>query len=58
MDSTPADAIEQIKNKNYILRFKGKMGEKPKYTGGILAVGISYNRKTKKHSCKVEELSK
>lgn len=58
VDSTPADAIEQIKNKNYILRFKGKMGEKPKYTGGILAVGISYNRKTKKHSCKVEELSK
>lgn len=54
--STPADAIEQIKSRNYVLRFKGKIGEKPKYTGRILAVGISYDRKTKEHSCKVEEL--
>ena len=28
-----------------------------KYTGRILAVGISYDKKMKKHSCKVEELS-
>ena len=34
----------------------GKMGEKPKYTGRILAVGISYSTKTKEHSCKVEVL--
>ena len=56
VDSTPADAIKQIKEKNYALRFKGKIGEKPKYTGRILAVGISYDRKTKEHSCKIEVL--
>lgn len=56
MDSTPADAIDQIRNKNYALRFKGKIGEKPKYTGRILAVGISYDRRTKEHSCKTEVL--
>lgn len=49
-DSTPEDAIAQIKNKNYALRFQGKIREKPKYTGKILAVGISYDRKTKEHS--------
>lgn len=54
IDSTPEDAIRQIKCKNYALRFKGKMGEKAKYTGRILAVGISYDRKTKVHSCNVE----
>lgn len=57
IDSTPEEAIEQIKKKNYALRLKGKLGEKIKYTGKILAVGISYDRKTKKHFCKVEELS-
>ncbi|MDO4325709.1 MAG: AAA family ATPase [bacterium] len=57
VDCTPDEAIQQIKDKNYALRFKGKLGEKPKYTGKILAVGISYDRKTKEHSCKVEVLS-
>ena len=56
IDSTPQDAIQQIIDKNYVLRLKGKIGEKPKYTGRILAVGISYSRKTKKHSCKVQAL--
>lgn len=56
IDSTPTEAIRQIKDKKYALRFKGKLGENPKYTGRILAVGISYDRKTKEHSCKVEEL--
>lgn len=54
--STPEDAIQQIRDKKYALRFIGKMGETPKYTGRILAVGISYDRKTKEHFCKVEEL--
>lgn len=57
VDSTPEEAIQQIKTKNYALRFKGKLGEKPRYTGKILAVGISYNKKTKEHSCKIEVLS-
>ena len=56
VDSAPGGAIKQIKDKGYALRFKGKMGEKPKYTGRILAVGISYSTKTKEHSCKVEVL--
>lgn len=56
VDSTPEDAIQQIKDKNYALRFKGKLGEKPKYTRKILGVGISYDKKTKKHTCKIVEL--
>ncbi len=54
VDDTPEAAIQQIKDKDYALRFKGKLGEKRRYTGRILAVGISYDRKTKVHSCKVE----
>jgi len=53
---SPEEAIQQIKDKNYSLRFKGKLGEKPKYTGRILAVGISYDKKSKEHSCKIEVL--
>lgn len=56
VDSTPECAIQQIKDRNYALRFKGKLGEKPKYTGNIIAVGISYDRKSKVHSCKTELL--
>lgn len=57
IDHTPEEAIQQIKNKKYALRFKGKLAEDPKYTGKILAVGISYDRKRKKHSCKVEQIN-
>lgn len=56
VDSTPEEAIRQIKDKDYILRFKGKLVEERLYTGRILAVGISYSRQTKEHSCKVEIL--
>lgn len=56
IDSPPEDAIRQIKDRGYMLRFQGKLGETPKYTGRILAVGISYNKKTKEHFCKVEQL--
>lgn len=55
-DHTPDEAIQQIKDKQYVLRFKGKLGEKPRYTGRILGVGISYDSKTKKHDCKIEIL--
>ena len=57
VDDTAEHAIRQIKERNYALRFTGKLGEKPKYTGRILAVGLSYSRKTKEHFCKVEVLS-
>ncbi|MDE6913690.1 MAG: ATP-binding protein [Lachnospiraceae bacterium] len=56
VDSTPEDAICQIKEKDYAIRFKGKLGEMPKYCGRILAVGISYSKSTKEHRCKVEFL--
>lgn len=56
IDSTPKEALQQIKDKHYALRFKGKLGEKAKYTGRIIGVGISYDRKTKEHSCKIEVL--
>lgn len=54
IDSTPEEAIKQIKEKQYALRFGGSLGEKSKYTGRILAVGISYSKETKEHSCKIE----
>ena len=56
VDSTAKEAIAQIKEKQYALRFKGKLGESPKYTGRILAVGISYSKETKEHQCEVEVL--
>lgn len=57
IDSTPREAIQQIKDKGYILRLQGKLGEKVRYTGRILAVGISYQKKTKEHFCEIEILS-
>lgn len=56
IDSTPEDAIRQIRDKKYALRLKGRLEEKPEYTGRILAAGISYSKKTKEHSCKIEIL--
>ena len=56
IDHTPEVAIKQIKDRKYALRFKGKLGEEPRYTGRILAVGIAYDRSSKKHSCKIEVL--
>ena len=56
IDSTPDEAIRQIKEKKYALCFQGKIGEEPRYTGRILAIGISYDKKSKKHSCKIEVL--
>lgn len=56
VDSTPEAAIQQIKDKQYAMRFMGKLGEQAGYSGRILAVGISYDRREKKHFCKVEEL--
>lgn len=49
-------AIQQIKDREYALRFAAKFVETEKYTGRILAVGISYDKNTKKHECKIEEL--
>lgn len=58
VNHTADDAIQQIKDRQYALRFEGKFGEKPEYTGRILAVGIAYNKDDakKQHECKVEVL--
>ena len=53
---TAEEAIQQIKEKKYVLRFEGKLGEKRKYTGRVLGVGIAYDKKSKAHSCKIEVL--
>lgn len=53
---TPQEAIQQIIDKNYAQRFQGRLGESSRYTGRILAVGISYDKEQKKHSCAVEVL--
>ena len=58
VDRTPEEAIQQIKDKRYALRFKEKLGEKTRYTGRILAVGISYDRQQKKHYWKIEVLNR
>ena len=56
IDKTPDEAIEQIKEKKYALKFKGKLGEEREYTGRVIAVGIGYSKETKEHQCKVKEL--
>ncbi len=56
VDHTAEEAVRQIKERNYALRFQGKLGEHSPYTGRILAVGIAYFKKNKKHSCKIEVL--
>lgn len=58
VDDTADNAIRQIKDRRYAQNFDGKLGEEPKCTGRILAVGIAYNRKdeNKRHECKVEVL--
>lgn len=56
VDHTPEDAIAQIKERKYALRFSGKVGQNPEYTGRILAVGIAYSKDSKEHRCRIEEL--
>ena len=56
VDHSVEEAIAQIKDRNYALRFQGKLGERVKYRGRILAVGIAYSREDKKHDCRIEVL--
>ncbi len=56
VDGTPESAIRQIKDRKYALRFRGRSGDIAPFTGRVLAVGIAYDRKTKKHACEVEIL--
>jgi len=45
------EALDQIKNNQYADCLKD-------YRGEILLVGVNYDKKTKKHSCKIEKISK
>ncbi|MGL5822183.1 MAG: AAA family ATPase [Sarcina sp.] len=50
-DDTTENAIKQIKEKEYVQKFRSEReGQK------ILAVAICYDSKTKEHSCKIEEI--
>ena len=51
VDATAKGAIAQIKDKHYIDGLKS-------YTGKVLLVGIAYDKKSKKHSCVIEEVVK
>ncbi|MCM1155532.1 MAG: ATP-binding protein [Roseburia sp.] len=53
---SPDDAIRQIKERGYALQFCEKITGETCYAGEILAVGITYDKNTKKHDCKVETL--
>ena len=58
VDHTPDEAIAQIIDKKYALKFMPKLAGQKIYTGRILAVGFGYWKESKKHSCKVEEILK
>ena len=50
VDHSPEEAIEQIKEKNYMLRFTGNTSEHQKVKiRRVLLVGIGYDKETKKH---------
>ena len=48
-DKTAEEAIQQIKDKNYI--------EKINYAEECLFVGINYAKKDKKHTCLIEKIT-
>lgn len=48
-DKTAQGAISQIKNKKYISALE-------EYKGNILLVGINYEKKSRKHQCKIEKI--
>lgn len=48
-DKTAEGAISQIKDKKYVSALK-------EYKGNILLVGLNYDRKSRKHQCKIEKI--
>ncbi len=50
-DETPEVAINQIRKKEYVEKFRKENEDKK-----ILAVAICYDSKKKEHKCKVEEI--
>ena len=47
-DKTAEGAIGQIKSKGYVSALK-------EYKGNILLVGINYEKKSRKHQCRIEK---
>ena len=47
-DKTAEGAISRIKNKGYVSALK-------EYKGNILLVGINYEKKSRKHQCRIEK---
>ena len=47
-DKSAEGAIRQIKNKSYVSSLK-------EYKGNLLLVGINYEKKSKKHQCRIEK---
>ncbi len=50
-DKSAAGAIAQIKDRHYVDALKD-------YQGNLLLAGISYDKETKKHTCKIEKIVK
>jgi hypothetical protein len=50
-DLSTEAAIAQIKNKNYPAALK-------EFRGNLLLVGINYDKESKKHSCRIEQVTK
>lgn len=50
-DETASGAIAQIKDRHYTDAFKD-------YRGNLLLAGIHYDRKTKTHTCIIEQMQK
>lgn len=54
VNDSPEHAIRQIREKKYALKFHKRVGRNAKEKQKVLAVGIRYDKKTKKHSSKIE----
>lgn len=50
-NQTAKTAVDQIKQKNYVKCLKN-------YSGDVLLVGVNYDKKSKKHTCKIEKIIK
>ena len=50
-DKTAEGAIQQIKEKQYVDALK-------EYRGELLLVGINYDKRTKMHTCVIEQMCK
>ena len=51
VDHKPEEAIAQIKEKEYCRSLE-------EYHGNLLLVGINYDRKTREHTCCIEEMER